>query len=265
VSHPEAALQIVVFDLDGTLVDTADDFIPVVQQLRAEHDLPPLDPQRVRRSVSNGARALVHLALGLAPAAPGHEAARARLLELYAAVLGRHSRLYPGMRELLAQLEARGIAWGIATNKPRAYTLPLLEALDLAPAPGAVSTPDDVRLPKPDPESLLQICAALGAAPQNGIYAGDHLRDIEAGRSAGMHTIAAAYGYIESDDDPGRWQADALAGDSEELAALVLTPAAAQRQDTGSGANAGTVASTTTDTGTTTGTSTSQKKGGYGG
>lgn len=226
MTHPGAALEIVVFDLDGTLVDTADDFIPVVQQLREEYALPPLEPARIRRSVSNGSRALVSLALGLEPGQPAHDVARARLLELYGAILGRHARLYPGMAALLGQLEARGIAWGIATNKPRAYTLPLLEGLGLQPAPGAVLCPDDVTQPKPHPESLLRICAALGRRPGRGIYAGDHLRDIEAGRRAGTYTIAAAYGYIEERDDPARWDADALAADSEQLAALIIGPAA---------------------------------------
>ena len=131
--HPGHRLRAVIFDLDGTLVDTADDFIPAVQQLRREHDLQPLDPQRIRRSVSNGSRALVTLALALAEGEPGFEERRQRLLDLYAGLLGRHARLYPAMAELLATLSERGIGWGIATNKPSAYTWPLLETLKLLP------------------------------------------------------------------------------------------------------------------------------------
>jgi 2-phosphoglycolate phosphatase len=222
VKHPGPGLRAVVFDLDGTLVDTADDFIPAVQQLRAESDLPPLDPARIRRSVSNGSRALVRLALALSEGDAAFEPRRQRLLELYAIELGRHARLYPGLDTLLEQLEDAGLGWGIATNKPRAYTLPLLETLGLRLPAGAVICPDDVQNPKPHPESLELICAALDCAPGQGIYVGDHARDIEAGRRAGMHTIAAAYGYIEEGDDAAHWGADQLARQSAELLELVL-------------------------------------------
>jgi 2-phosphoglycolate phosphatase len=222
VSGFPRALKAVIFDLDGTLVDTADEFVPVVQALRAEHGRDAMDPQRIRASVSNGARALVSLGLDMAEDAPEFESKRLRLLEVYSGVLGSIARPYPGIDQLLLELQQRGISWGISTNKPRAYTEPLLQALDMQPVAGSVVCPDDVRHRKPHPESLYLNCRELDCAPHEAIYVGDHLRDIEAGRRAGMYTIAAAYGYIEPDDDPSTWGANAQASNSTELLSLIL-------------------------------------------
>ena len=220
MTHPGAALRAVLFDLDGTLVDSAGDFIPTVQTLRKEHGLGPLDARLIRAQVSNGARALLGLALDLREDAPAFEQQHRRLLELYAAVLGRHARLYPGMRELLGACAQRRIAWGVVTNKPRAYTLPLLATLALEP--GSTHCPDDVSRPKPDPEGLERACAQLGCAPAQAITIGDHARDIEAGRRAGMYTIAAAYGYLEAGDTARRWGANAIARSSTAVAGLLF-------------------------------------------
>jgi len=217
-------LRAVIFDLDGTLVDTADEFVPVVQALRAEHGRDPMDPLRIRASVSNGARALVSLGLDLAEDAPEFEDRRLRLLELYSEVLGTLATPYPGIVTLLAQLLERGIAWGISTNKPRAFTEPLLARLDIQPPPGSVVCPEDITHRKPHPETLYRNCRDLDCAPYEAIYVGDHQRDIEAGRRAGMYTIAAAYGYIEPHDSAANWGADAEARDSRELARLILEP-----------------------------------------
>ena len=217
-------LKAVIFDLDGTLIDTADEFIPVVQRLRAEHDLGAMEPDRIRASVSNGARALVSLGLGIREDAPEFESKRLRLLELYSEVLGTLATPYPGITTLLAPLRDRGIAWGISTNKPRAYTAPLLASLNLQPPPGSVVCPDDITNRKPHPESLYRNCHDLHCAPHEALYIGDHVRDIEAGRRAGMYTIAAAYGYIEPGDDPLRWRAHALALHSNDLFELILGP-----------------------------------------
>ena len=222
MTHPGAALRAVLFDLDGTLVDTAGDFIPAVQTLRAEHGLAPLEARLIRSQVSNGARALVGLALDMGDDAPALEPKRRRLLELYAAVLGRHARLYPGMRELIAACERRRIAWGIVTNKPRAYTESLLATLALEP--GSTGCPDDVAQPKPHPEGLERACTQLGCAAAQAIYVGDHARDIEAGRRAGMYTIAAAYGYLEAGDTARRWGANAIARSSTAVAGLLFPP-----------------------------------------
>jgi phosphoglycolate phosphatase len=181
-----------------------------------------MDPERIRASVSNGARSLVTLGLELQEENPDFEPNRLRLLELYQEVLGSLARPYPGIPELLDELEQRGIAWGISTNKPRYLTEPLLDRLDIRPPPASVVCPDDIANRKPHPETLYRNCRDLDCSPLEAVYIGDHLRDIEAGRGAGMYTIAAAYGYIEPDDDPATWGADAQADCSTALRQLLL-------------------------------------------
>ena len=215
-------LKAVIFDLDGTLVDTAEEFILVVQALRAEHGLGSMNENRIRSVVSSGARALVSLALDIKEQDIEFEGKRLRLLELYSSVLGSVAAPYPGIEPLIIQLQSQGIAWGIATNKPRAYTTPLMAELNMQPAPACVVCPDDVSKTKPDPEPLYLGCKTIGCEPGQAIYVGDHQRDIEAGRRAGMYTIAATYGYIEPDDDPALWGADALVEASTQLSNLIM-------------------------------------------
>tara|TARA_R110001599_G_scaffold1478_5_gene7355 strand:- start:12200 stop:12889 length:690 start_codon:yes stop_codon:yes gene_type:complete len=219
---PLEGLRAVLFDLDGTLVDTASEFVVVVQALRAEYGLPPLEAALIAASVSNGARALVTLALGTQETEPHFETQRQRLLTLYGEVLGSTAQPYPGIPALLAALAERGIAWGVSTNKPRAFAAPLMERLAIQPTIGSLVCPDDVRERKPHPEALLRNCAELGCLPEQAIYIGDHQRDIEAGRRAGMYTVAALYGYIEADDNPVLWGADASVRDSRDLAPLLF-------------------------------------------
>ena len=181
-----------------------------------------MDPERIRASVSNGARSLVTLGLDMPEEADGFETQRLRLLELYSEVLGSVARPYPGIIDLLQELEQRNIAWGIATNKPRYLTETLLERLNIKPAAGSVVCSDDVSERKPHPESLFRNCQEMNSLPEQAIFVGDHLRDIEAGRRAGMYTIAANYGYIEPGDDPYRWGADVHAQTSEDLHDMIL-------------------------------------------
>jgi 2-phosphoglycolate phosphatase len=215
-------LTAVIFDLDGTLIDTAEEFVVVVQALRAEHSLDAMDAELIRANVSNGARALTRLALGLKDSSPELDTKWQRLLALYSEVIGTSACLYPGIQQLIEALAERGIAWGIATNKPRVYTEPLLQKLNLSPTPGSVVCPDDVTDRKPHPESLYLNCRELNCSPAASIYVGDHRRDIEAGRRAGMVTVAAAYGYIEDHDNPATWGASATVNDSNDLQALLL-------------------------------------------
>ncbi len=220
-SFPKS-LAAVLFDLDGTLIDTAEEFVVVVQELRAEHGLGAMDANLIRANVSNGARALVRLSLGLAEDSPELDAKWQRLLDLYSQVIGTSATLYPGVEELLLAFERHGIAWGISTNKPRAYTEPLLAKMQIHPTPGSVVCPDDVTDRKPHPESLYRNCRELDCAPSACVYIGDHQRDIEAGRRAGMYTIAAAYGYIEAHDDPVDWGANTTVSDSRDLYTVLL-------------------------------------------
>jgi phosphoglycolate phosphatase len=219
-SFPER-LQAVIFDLDGTLLDTASEFVQVVQQLRDEHGREPMDEDLIRSHVSNGARALVSLALDLAEEDPGFEQQRLRLLEIYRGLLGSSAAPYPGIEDLLLDLEAAGVAWGISTNKPRALTEVLLQRVPLQPAPASVVCADQVTHPKPHPEPLLLNCVEMRCEARNAVYIGDHQRDIDAGRGAGMYTIAAGYGYIVAGDDPATWGAHSLAASGRELAELI--------------------------------------------
>lgn len=201
-------LKAVLFDLDGTLLDTAPDFILAVNHLRDQLGQPPLADSTIRAEVSNGARALTRLASGLADNDPRLDTLNAELLGFYSTHLGQHSNLFPGMAETLHWIEQSGLAWGIVTNKPSRYTDPLLDHLRLPFSPRSVVCPDHVQRRKPDPEPLLLACQQCGCAPAQAIYLGDHVRDIEAGRAAGLLTAACDWGYIHPEDDPDCWGAD---------------------------------------------------------
>ena len=215
-------IKAVIFDLDDTLVDTADEFITVVRALRDTHGLAPLPAAQVRQSVSNGSGALVTLALDCPPSDPRYEQWRLQFLEDYEQLLGTQAKPYPGLPLLVKQLHNAGVSWAVATNKFRRYAEPLMAAMNFQPPAASLITPCDVTHPKPHPEAILLSCKNMGVEPSGAIYVGDHQRDIEAGNAAGCFTIAAAYGYIGADDDPDRWRADAIAESSEKLADMIL-------------------------------------------
>ena len=220
--HADASLDAVIFDLDGTLVDTAPEFISVVQGLRKRHDLSPLPEEDIRQTVTNGAAALVSLALEVSVEHPDFEHHREQFLLEYEQALGKAAVVYPGLRELIIKLGEKQISWGVATNKFRRYAEPLMTALNFSPAAQCLITPTEVTHPKPHPESILLSCESLGSQPSRCVYVGDHQRDIQAGKAAGCQTIAAAYGYIECGVDPRDWQADYLVKSSEELSQLLM-------------------------------------------
>lgn len=208
------------FDLDGTLVDTAPDLARATNALRAHHGLPALPYPVIRAQVSNGGSALVTLALGLEKEHADHGAARDFLLAAYGSDVAKESRVFPPLRRLLTAWEARQQPWGIVTNKPRAYAEPLIASLNLAP--GALLCADDLPVKKPAPEPLWEAARQLGAAPQHCWYIGDHLRDMQAARNAGMMAIAVGYGYIEEGDDFRLWPANRWYETSEALLAALL-------------------------------------------
>ena len=214
-------LKAVLFDLDGTLLDTAPDFVVTLNQLLAEERRPPLPADRIRATVSNGARALVTLGFQLVEADRDFERLRQRLLAIYQGNLAVDTRPFNGIPALLQHCSEHGLAWGVVTNKPDAYTRPLLEALALRP--GVTICPDHVRQTKPHPEPLLLACEQLGCASAEAIYIGDHQRDIECGRRAGTATIAAAYGYLAEAAEAGQWDADHIAHGAEELWPIIET------------------------------------------
>jgi len=206
-------LRAVLFDLDGTLLDTAPDFYTVTNRLLAEEGRGPMPWAVLRAAVSSGSRALVERGFGIGEADPAFARLRARLLELYAANLLVDTTPFPGMTGLLAALAGRGLAWGVVTNKPEWLAAPLLERARLDPPAAVLVCPDHVSRTKPDPEPLLLACSRLGCAPDEAVYLGDHPRDIEAGRRAGMATIAAAWGYLEPGESAHAWRADHTAAD----------------------------------------------------
>lgn len=208
-------LKAVLFDLDGTLLDTAPDFVVTLNQLLAEEQRPPLPAAAIRATVSNGARALVTLGFQVTETDAEFERLRLRLLQIYSENLAINTRPFDGIAQLLQHCRRLGIDWGIVTNKPDAYTQPLLRALALQPQ--VTVCPDHVEQRKPHPEPLLLACARLDCACDEAIYIGDHRRDIECGRNAGMPTIAAAYGYLAEACEAGQWQADHIAHSAAEL------------------------------------------------
>lgn len=203
-----STVDAVLFDLDGTLVDTAPDFAVVLQKLCAENRVDCPDIAAIRRTVSHGARALVTLAFGLAEGEPEFEPLRQRLLQIYGENLAVHSTVFPGIDKVLGFLQVQSIGWGVVTNKPSAYAEPLLEAMGFEPPAGALVCPDHINHTKPHPEPLMKAASQLACDAANCIYVGDHRRDIEAGAAAGMQTVAALYGYIDPADPAQYWGAD---------------------------------------------------------
>ncbi|MGA9342036.1 MAG: HAD-IA family hydrolase [Rhodanobacteraceae bacterium] len=200
------APSVVLFDLDGTLLDSAPDLIVAAARLCDEIGASPPDAEALRRSVSAGGRAMLRRALPQADDAR-IDALIPRFLDLYAERIAIHSRLYPGIAEVLDQLRAADVPWGIVTNKPGWLTRALLAELDLATACAALVCGDCLLVRKPDSATVLRACELAGAEPARAIVVGDDLRDVQAGRAAGMRTIAAAWGYLDG-GDPTAWGAD---------------------------------------------------------
>lgn len=194
----------VLFDLDGTLLDTAQDFTDALNALRAEENLPPLLHEKVRCQVSHGGHALVRLSFGTLPP-DEHEAMWMRLLTLYRGQLARHTCLFEGGDEMLGELERRGLHWGIVTNKPGWLTEPLLEQVNLHRRARAVVSGDTFPERKPHPRPLLHAAAQMGVAPEHCVYVGDAERDMQAAQAAGMYALVAGFGYLGDEDHADTW------------------------------------------------------------
>jgi N-acetyl-D-muramate 6-phosphate phosphatase len=197
----------VLFDLDGTLVDTAPDLGYALNLQRQRHGLPPLADEVIRPQASHGARGLLEIGFDLQPDDRRFASLRAEFLQLYADNICRHSRPFPGILELLAELEARGLKWGVVTNKPAAFTEPLMSILDLAERAACIVSGDTCPQPKPHPAPMLAAAELCGAQPAQCLYLGDAERDIQAARAAAMPALVAAWGYIGSADQPHTWGA----------------------------------------------------------
>lgn len=214
-------LKTVLFDLDGTLLDTAADFTRVLNRMLQQRQLPEVAYQQVRMQVSNGARAVVQLGFGTTPEQEDFAGLLEAFLDNYAENLADETSLFPGMDKVLDAIEARGQRWGIVTNKPWRFTEPLLQQLGLEQRCAVAICPDHVSQRKPHAEPILLACKKLGVTTREGIYVGDHLRDIDSGRNAGMATVACRYGYIEQSDNIDSWQADHIVDDTMQLHELL--------------------------------------------
>lgn len=228
--EPGSATRVVLFDLDGTLIDTAPDMARALNDVLREEGEPALAFDAVRPHVSKGAKGLLDLAYGPDQAPAERERLRQRFLERYRADLATDSRPFPGMATLLGDLEAAGLRWGVVTNKPGWLAEPLLQALELDRRCACLVSGDTLDQRKPDPAPLLFACERLGVTTEASVYVGDDERDIAAGRAAAMRTIVALFGYLGTGDRPQEWGADALIETPGELwAHIVCTPPARTR------------------------------------
>jgi phosphoglycolate phosphatase len=211
----------ILFDLDGTLVDTAPDMVAVLQAMQAARGLEPIPYESARRQVSNGAIGLLRAGF------PEHgvefgDSYHTEYLERYTSSVCVDSCLFDGLAALLDRLDSANRPWGIVTNKPEHLTNLLLDGLELTARSACTVGGDSLPVRKPHPDPLLHACDIAGVAAHRTVYIGDAARDIEAGLAAGMATVAATYGYITEDDDPASWGADAIAPNVEELTQIVL-------------------------------------------
>lgn len=214
-------IQTVLFDLDGTLIDTAPDMAAALDLLCDEEKHERLAFEHVRPVVSNGSAALVKLAFGDEVDETTLERLKKRYLEIYQDHLAVHSQLFDEMDTLLLQLEQQKMQWGVVTNKPGWLTEPLMQALNLTERAACIVSSDSTTNRKPHPEPMYLACKIANTAPENCVYVGDARRDIEAGRNAGMRTIIAQYGYIPSTENTDEWQADHSIHSPSQLFALL--------------------------------------------
>lgn len=215
------SVKAVLFDLDGTFADTAPDLAAALNHVRACRDLPPLPLEVLRPQASHGSAGLLKVGMNVTPDAPGYGALRDIFLEHYANHICVHTRLFRGMAELVAGLEQRSIPWGIVTNKPHIYTLPLMQALGYADRAACLVSGDTCTNAKPHPEPMLKACKIINVAPEHCLYLGDDLRDMQAANAALMRGVIARYGYISSDAVLDNWHAHAIIDNPVELLSLL--------------------------------------------
>lgn len=201
-------IRAVLFDLDGTLADTALDLGGALNRLLAEEGRSPVAHEKIRPIASHGARGLVELGFGIQRDAPGFDALRLRFLDHYEACFDQETVLFDEINTLIEALAAKGLQWGIITNKPMRFTDRLVPSLRFTVPPAVIVSGDTVGVPKPDPRPMLHACATLGVSPHDCWYVGDAERDIAAGKAVGMTTVLADYGYIADTDTPHLWGAD---------------------------------------------------------
>ncbi len=219
-----AGIQAVLFDLDGTLVDSAPDLAGAADAMRLKRGLPSLDYAKYRPLCGSGARGMLQVAFGMGPDHADYEAMRDEFFANYEACMLDNTYAFEGVAALIAALQARGMLWGVVTNKSERFALPLTAAMPLFGSAGVIVGGDTTPFSKPHPEPLLEAARRLGVASGLCLYVGDDERDIVAGKAAGMLTVAATYGYLGSASDVADWRADAQINSPLELLQL-LSPA----------------------------------------
>lgn len=217
---PPVTVEAVLFDLDGTLADTAPDMAHALNALRSSANLDAVPLAILRALASAGTRGMLWGGFNLRPSDAAYADHASRFLEHYAQRLCVDSVVFPAMVSVLDALEAAAIPWGVVTNKPHRFTVPLLESLGLAHRAACIVSGDSTPNPKPAPDPLLLACNLIASAPQRTLYVGDDLRDIDAGRAAGMPTVAAAWGYLGLDTPVTEWGADWIADTPGEVLPL---------------------------------------------
>ncbi|MFN3919998.1 MAG: HAD family hydrolase, partial [Methylohalobius sp.] len=220
----------ILFDLDGTLLDTLPDLAFALNTVLAEEGLEPLPLQLIRPAISHGAQALLRLGFGEVQDQAAADRRVARLLAVYQRHLAANTKLFDGMAEVLETIESQGKVWGVVTSKRRYLTLPLLERLGLRQRVACVVCGDDTLYGKPHPDPLWLACRMARVEPAECLYMGDARSDIEAGRRAGMRTLVARYGYLAPDARPELWGADAVVDKPEQLVHLLRDGLAASAE-----------------------------------
>ena len=214
---PPAGIQAVLFDLDGTLVDSAPDLAGAANELRHAHGLLPLPFESLRPMVGSGARGMLNAAFGIVPGDPRFDALRSDFLDRYEARMLRETRVFERVGPVLQALEQQGLRWGIVTNKIARFAVPLVEGLGLRARCAVLISGDTTAFAKPHPQPLREAARQLGLAPERCIYVGDDRRDVEAGRGARMPTLAAAWGYLGRDESVHDWNTDAVLEHPQQL------------------------------------------------
>lgn len=214
-------IEAVLFDLDGTLIDSAPDLGAAVDRMRTRRGMPSLPLERYRPMAGAGARGMLGIAFGVAPEHPDFEALREEFFVSYESAMTERTRVFEGISELIVRLRQQGRAWGVVTNKSARFTLPLTRQMPLFASSGALVCGDTTPYSKPHPAPLVEAARQLNLAPARCVYVGDDQRDMVAGRAAGMGTVAATYGYLGGNNDVADWGADAHIGNPLELMALL--------------------------------------------
>ena len=207
----------VLFDLDGTLIDSAPDLAAAADKMRIDRGLPSLPTAVYRPMAGAGARGMIGIAFGITPDHPQFSAMKEEFFCNYEACMTERTYAFEGVAELLASIGEGGWQWGVVTNKSQRFTLPLTRAMSLFDTAGAIVSGDTTPHAKPHPAPLIEAARQLGVLPQRCIYVGDDERDIVAGRAAGMPTVVAAYGYLGAKHDIGAWNAHATIISPKEL------------------------------------------------